>query len=104
MHRARKDHTCISLKLFIDDDRNMCSKCFSYRQRQKGIGRRLVQGVVPKCEKPWFLDDLSSKYQRSLIKKKHFMQLLEKYNYKIADDNSTKEVESRLHSLNYRPN
>ena len=102
MLRVRKYHTCISLQLNREDASNVCDKCLIYHQRQNGIGRRLSKGAVPKCEKPWYYD--TSKQHRSLAKKYKFINLLTKYNYKIIEDDTKKDVGSRLCTKDYRTN
>ena len=86
MLRVRRDHTCISLELFKNDERDLCDKCYLFRQRQKGMGRKLRKGDIPKCEKPWFYDTNGKVYNNLLIKKKRYIELLHKYNYKVIND------------------
>ena len=97
MLRVRKDHTCISLELYREDESNVCDKCLVFRQRQNGIGRRLKNGAVPKCEQPWFLECKDNTHHRSVTKQKKFIDLLNKYNYKITDYITKKEIDSRLY-------
>ena len=58
MLRVRRDHTCISLELFNNNDSDLCDKCKAFRQRQKGFGRKPGKIATPKCERPWFLSNI----------------------------------------------
>ena len=71
MLRVRRDHTCISLQLFRDEENDLCQKCYQYRQRQKGIDRKLKKDTVPKCERPWFYDIDGFVENRFITKKKN---------------------------------
>ena len=83
MLRVRRDHTCISLELHRDADANLCDKCHAFCQRQKGIGRKLRPGDVPKCEKPWYYDVKGNVQNRNVLKKNKFMKLLNKHDKNI---------------------
>ena len=73
MRRVRRDNTCISLELFENEDSDLCDKCYTFRQRQEGIGRHLNKNAKPKCEKPWFLDNIERQPNRLIMKKEKFM-------------------------------
>lgn len=105
MRRVRRDHTCISLELFDNEDSDLCDKCYAFRQRLKGIGRRPGKNAKPKCEKPWFLTNINSREVRLVNKKKKAIEVLGKYNYKVSDEEVERDIESRLYSKeNYRKN
>ena len=105
MLRVRRDHTCISLELFRNNEKDLCDKCYAFRQRQKGIGRRPGKNAVPKCEKPWFLLNIDKQPSRLIAKKEKCIKLLKEYGFKVTDENCERKQESRLCSKkNYRDN
>ena len=101
MLRVRRDHTCVSLNL---NDSDLCDKCCTFRQRQSGMGRHLPKNDSPKCEKPWFLNEKQMKQTRLVNKKKKYLSILKSYNFKLRDEACDKEIESRLHGMDYRKN
>ena len=74
MLRVRRNHTCISLDLFKKDEKHACDKCCAFRQRQQGMGRKLGKGAIPKCERPWFIENTDNKNKILLLKNGNSLQ------------------------------